>query len=138
MTDNDSIADQTIDGKICAQCGGPLDCDAFGPTFCSGCAGIGDDHKQVKRERGQQADRDFDQARTEAAKHGFNLAKHTLVHFSITSPAGWRLELYPTKCRIFRDKNQPHSPFLKVPMGCWTLMDVVKAAIAATNSKEKP
>lgn len=80
---------------------------------------------------------DFHQARTEAAKHGLKLSQHSIVHFSIAAP-NWRLELYPTKCRIFRDKNQPHSPFLKVPMGCWTLMDVVKAAIAATNSKEKP
>lgn len=132
MTDTDSIADQIIDGDICAQCHCPIDGDAP-ESLCIGCAGfVETDYKQVKRDRGEQAFRDFPSAAKLAREHGFRLIRNSDVHYAIVGP-NWRVELYPTKCRVYKHPTQTNAPFLKVPLGRWTLMDVVKAAIVASQ-----
>lgn len=74
--------------------------------------------------------RAFHDARNLASSNGMILRLHTSAHYSLrTHEAAWNL--YPGNQRIYVDKaHRKTTPFLHVPATPWTLLDVVKAAIA--------
>lgn len=77
----------------------------------------------------------FAAARQLAAQAGMTLVQHTEVHYGLQSPAGWLLNIYPGNRRLYHDRQKPKPPFLKVRPD-WTLMDIVKAAVAASNNTD--
>jgi hypothetical protein len=72
-------------------------------------------------------------ARQFAAQADMTLTQHTEIHYSLQSPAGWILNIYPGNRRLYHDRNCPKPPFLKIKPD-WTLIDVVQAAIVASGS----
>jgi len=76
------------------------------------------------------------QAQQKAAQAGLLLKKHTNVHYSLQSQThGWRLNIYPGNRRLYYDRQHNKPPFLKVEPN-WNLLDVVDAAILASNSMD--
>ena len=77
----------------------------------------------------------FGAARQLAAQSGMVLEQHTEVHYGLKSPAGWLLNIYPGNRRLYHDRQRPKPPFLKIKPD-WTLIDVVRAAIAASSTTD--
>ena len=57
----------------------------------------------------------------------------SLYHLRHAS-AGWLINLYPGNQRIYADRNRPRAPFLELTGTAWTLLDIVKAALASEES----
>lgn len=79
------------------------------------------------RDRREEAGEQFQQLAARCKQHGYKLKQNTDAHYTLSSPLGWRLEIYPGNCRIWAPpgRNRPH---LKLPKR-WTLAQVVDAAI---------
>jgi len=77
----------------------------------------------------------FGAARHLAAQAGLTLVQHTEVHYGLQSPAGWLLNIYSGNHRLYHDRQKPKPPFLKVKPD-WNLLDVVRAAVAASNNTD--
>lgn len=77
----------------------------------------------------------FGAARQLAAQAGLTLVQHTEVHYGLKGPTGWLLNIYPGNRRLYHDRQKPKPPFLKMKPD-WTLLDVVRAAIAASNNTD--
>ena len=78
----------------------------------------------------------YQTARQLAASAGLVLIQHTEVHYGLSNPtAGWLLNIYPGNRRLYADRGRPKPPFLRVKPD-WNLMDVVHAAIAASNNMD--
>jgi hypothetical protein len=97
---------------------------------------FGDVMKALKREK--QAERaesraeawdEFGEAQRLAVKAGLVLRRCTEAQYQLYVDGGWLLNIYPGNGRLYSDPNR-RGPFLKVPM-IWSLLDVVRAAIAA-------
>lgn len=90
--------------------------------------------KEMRQKDGQRNrsvnTRAFNDARNLAAKHGMTLRQHTEAHYSLrTHEAAWNL--YPGNQRIYVDKaHRKTTAFLQINKHPWSLLDVVKAAIA--------
>lgn len=77
----------------------------------------------------------YPKARLKAAQAGLKLEQHTDVHYSLSSSDGWRLNIYPGNLRLYHNRDYKKPPFLKVPPE-WNLLDVIDAAIAASNTTD--
>lgn len=78
----------------------------------------------------------YGQAQQKASQAGMILEQHTDVHYSLQSQTyGWRLNIYPGNRRLYHDRQHKKPPFLKVPPD-WNLLDVIDAAIAASNTTD--
>jgi len=85
----------------------------------------------------ERAIEDFETARALAQKHGLSLVQYGEVHYAliryVNGKALWRHHIHPGNRRIRADANMPtRAPYLKLPDD-WGLLDVVRAAIEATN-----
>jgi hypothetical protein len=80
------------------------------------------------QERRAAADETFADAQALASPFGLVLARHSAVHYTLSLPGGWWLNVYPGNRRLFWDRNRPRPPYLRLPLE-WTLLDVVQAAI---------
>ena len=87
----------------------------------------------ARREAGKEH---FAAAHQLAAQAGLVLAQHTDVHYGLQSPSGWLLNVYPGNRRLYHDRQRPKPPFLKLKPD-WNLLDVVRAAIIASNNTEQ-
>ncbi len=62
------------------------------------------------------------------------LRRHTPLHYSIRMFDGetilWSLNIYPTTCRLYWDRQYPKHPFVKVSHP-WTLATVVEGLVRA-------
>lgn len=91
------------------------------------------DLQKQKTKNYERAIATFEGAKSLAEVNGFILCQHSHWHFALIHPANERqiYNLYPNNQRIYIDpKNK--GPFLKVPSP-WTFLDVVSAAIIATQ-----
>lgn len=126
------VADAILNGDFCQGCGayvGPG--DGF-PVYCGGCSE--QQHEMsgdglTKQQRMDRAARQFDEALALAEQHGMKLVRHTDVHYQLSVEGGWLLNLYPSKTRIYADRNRPQAPYLGLAGIRWTLIDVVEAVI---------
>jgi hypothetical protein len=138
------IADGMVDGTLCEGCGAYIgEGDGF-PMRCSACDDVDDgddlyDHlsrQQAGFQRRQRADDQFPRASALASGAGLHLCKRSEQHYQLSSH-DWLLDVYPGNHRLLRPKpggkHPKKAPFLDVPYGAWTLMDVVEAAIATTK-----
>lgn len=85
---------------------------------------------EKRSERADLAEQQFGAAAKLAAEHGFTLRRCTPIQYQLW-PAGkkWLINIHPSNRRIYHDPNK-RGPYLDVP-ACWTLLDVVKAAVKA-------
>ena len=86
---------------------------------------------ETRAKRYAAATDDFEHARGIAEAVGLSLLKHTDQHYSLRSPDGWCLDLYPGNRRIFRKPLPPGgkaAPYIKAPKD-WTLTDIVIGVI---------
>lgn len=99
-------------------------------------------YKQLRHERMAEAasrrqkasDKDYQPARQLAAQARMVLDRHSDVHYSLESPDGWRLHIYPGNGRLWNDPDRKvKPPFLKMRPD-WSLLDLVRAAITASNN----
>ncbi len=85
-----------------------------------------------------QSQQDFAAAKIIAARGGLFLREcEKGIHYQLSpfGAAGWLLNIYPTKCRIWRDPKRPRAPFIVLPEDRdWTLVDVATGAIEAVNA----
>jgi len=98
--------------------------------------------KLLQKERQQEraearlvSDENFASASQLATQSGMILVRHTDVHYQLQSQSGWLLNIYPGNRRLYHDRNKPKPPYLNIPPN-WTLIDVVHAAIAASNNTD--
>lgn len=92
-------------------------------------------HKQgMRRRRGKENDKVLDEALELAKEHGLQLSTPTPYHYQLRSgKALWNI--YPTGGHIFVDEpHKKNTPYLKLPPR-WTVLDVVKAAIALEDEE---
>lgn len=121
-------AEMMIDGALCQSCGAFIDGEATGvPRTCDDC-------KTVNSNRAQECEATFSEAKALAVQHGFTMSNPMVAVYQLRHAGRkWIYNLYPKPGkpapRIFQDPNR-RGPFLNVPR-CWTLLDVVKAAIVA-------
>lgn len=123
------IPDAMIDGTFCQHCGEYLDGESPGyPRSCDGCKGW--QIKPNKREAIEAAGSSFDEVAALAQAHGMKLRQCTDAHYQLSHvDDGWLLNLYPSNCRIYADKNKPRAPYLNFAGVEWSLRDVVETAI---------
>lgn len=139
MNDSETVADQIVAGECCAQCHGPLTGDNAGIpcALCFNCSSSSFESRNDRYERRKQsrerAQVDYREASILAEKHGLRLTIKTQAHYQLSKPSGWLINVYPGNHRLYHDRNRPKPPYLNVPMGLWTLLDVVKAAIEANK-----
>jgi hypothetical protein len=84
------------------------------------------------------AGNDFDEARRLARKGGLVLVKHSPQHYALRPKGrgGWLQNIYPGNRRLYHDRQKPTPPYLGLPAE-WTLLDVVKAAVAAVKGDRR-
>lgn len=90
---------------------------------------------QEGAERRAASYNEFDAASQLANQSGMILVRRSEVHYQLRGQAGWLLNIYPGNRRLYHDRNKPTPPYLKVDPD-WSLMDVVKAAIAQSNNTD--
>lgn len=89
------------------------------------------------RKRRANAAAEFEEAAIGAEQFSMTLRKCSDTTYQLRhNTAGWLVNIYPGKCRIYTDPNKPKAPYLNVPTP-WTLGDVVDAAIAACHSQKE-
>lgn len=86
--------------------------------------------KEARREEAEEsrstAAAQFKKAQQVARKYGLELRQCSTVHYQLTSPKGWLMNIYPGNCRLYGDRNKKvKAPFVKVTD--WTLVGVVEA-----------
>lgn len=91
--------------------------------------------EQSAEKRSQRTDvaaRQFKEAAALAARHRLRLRKCDDIQYQlIPLDAEWLLNIYPSNRRLYHDPNR-RGPFLRVRED-WTLLDVVKAAVAEVD-----
>lgn len=91
--------------------------------------------EQSAEKRAQRTDaaaEQFKEAMALAIGHDLVLTQCTNIHYQLSDRHGdWLLNIYPSNRRLYHDK-QRRCPYLRVPDD-WTLLDVVKAAIAEVD-----
>lgn len=125
-----TVADAMLHGVLCVQCGGDLgedaDSEAGMPIQCRECRA----RSMNKLEREQAAEAEFEEARVLAASVGLRLVRRHSNQYQLSHPRRrWLLNIYPTNCRLYYDKNRPKGPYLDFAGVRWTLLDVVRAAV---------
>lgn len=121
--------DMLLDGTLCSDCGAVFD-DHDSPGHPRSCCG--EDRKQEKQERRDRAASDFGDASRLASEHGLRLVRHSEQHYKLQNP-DWTLEVYPGNRRLYRSHGQ--TPYLRL-RAAWTLVDVVRGAIAAARDAD--
>lgn len=139
------IAEGMVNGTLCQDCGAYI---GEGGGFPRSCCGDDDfdtadyaaerAQKQKRRERNRgHAGKVFIDASTRASQRGLQLLRRSDQHYQLIGP-DWLLDVYPGNHRLYRPtpgrRYPTKAPFLKVPYGAWTLMDVVEAAPAVAGS----
>ena len=84
-----------------------------------------DADKSERTDNRQVAQIQFPQARAFAKEHGFELIKHSDVHYKIKTSA-WTFEVYPSNGRIWTSDHSAPILIRHMPV-CWNLLDVVHA-----------
>ena len=125
------VADMMTDGTLCDRCGEVLDAPPGGyPQSCFDCERDLDGELQSHARSAASAA--FPEASELALSYGLRLLRRTDTHYQL-EPANkaWLQNIYPTNCRLYYDRNRPQQPpYIRVPRGTWTLIDVVRATIA--------
>jgi len=93
------------------------------------------DRIQEGAERRAVSNNEFGAASQLATQSGMTLVRHSEVHYQLRGQAGWLLNIYPGNRRLYHDRNRPKPPYLKVDPN-WTLIDIVRTAIAASNNTD--
>lgn len=92
-----------------------------------------DERKKEGQSNRQKAKDDFKEASTLAAQNGLRLSKcDGGVRYRLEKLKVWIKDIYPGNSRIYCPNQDKKGPFLQLPLE-WTLLDVVKAAIAKEN-----
>ena len=101
------------------------------------CKALKEDDRQDRAANRKQAGGEYETARFYGATHGLLLIRRTDAHYQLSAD-GWQLNLYPGNQRIYRDKTRKtRAPFVRLdPTRCWTLTDVVEAALVAMGCIE--
>lgn len=123
------VADMMIDGTLCESCGVFLGAGDGFPRQCDSCRGEQLRERETKQHRIDRAGNQFDEARACASAAGLCLVRRGENHYQLSKHGGWLLNLYPSNCRIYSDKNRDRAPFLDFAGVRWTLADVVARAV---------
>lgn len=84
-----------------------------------------------KAARCERAATEFRDAAILAANNSLTLRKRNTSHYQLSSnDDGWLFNLYPSNGRIYGDRNRPRGTFLDLGGASWSLLAIVKAAIA--------
>ncbi len=82
----------------------------------------------LKVERLLAAEKEFCEARELASQSNLELRRCSETHFQLRSRhRSFQINIYPTKHRLWGERNSGRCPHLKVPSD-WTMCDVVRAA----------
>lgn len=128
------IAEATLNGTLCEECGDFIDAGSGYPRHCDDCIGGGEAVSSSKWSRIEDAKRDFKEAAILAAQHGMTLTRHNDgVQYNLSTSA-WVIQLYPGNLRIYSPKKK-RGPYLDLAGKCWNLVAAVKAAVDAEAAK---